>query len=315
MNQYIGRPNSPWSSLLILLGLTLACSVGVQFIILLLGILSDGGLAEVLQNEGNLSSFSNRPFFLYALLIASSFGTFLLPAFILQRLEPYFNYFPTENRKDGMAYVIAIALLFAFGPIMQLIGDANAQMTFPDSLKGVETWMRLQEDNMASLTERIVMVDRWELLLVNVVVMAVMPAIAEEYYFRGSLMHIIQRLVKNYHITVWLSAIIFSAIHVQFFGFFPRMILGVFFGYMFVWTQNIWVPILAHFVNNATVAVLAFVYTRQGKTYADLQSYDSYSIFVYIGGFILTILLGIWFYKISKEKQANGERLEKNTSI
>ncbi|MFD2554032.1 CPBP family intramembrane glutamic endopeptidase [Sphingobacterium tabacisoli] len=315
MNQYLGKPNSPWSSLLILLVLTLACSVGVQFIILLLGVISDRGLTEVLQNEGGLSSFSNRPFFLYALLIASSFGTFLLPAFILQRLEPYFNYFPAENKKNGITYLIAVALLFAFGPIMQLIGDANAQMTFPDSLKGVETWMRLQEDNMASLTERIVMIDRWELLLVNVVVMAVMPAIAEEYYFRGSLMHIIQRLVKNYHITVWLSAIIFSAIHVQFFGFFPRMILGVFFGYMFVWTQNIWIPILAHFVNNATVAVLAFVYTRQGKTYAELQSYDSYSIFVYIGGFILTILLGIWFYKISKQKQANGERLEKNTSI
>ncbi|MDR2285051.1 MAG: CPBP family intramembrane metalloprotease [Sphingobacterium sp.] len=315
MNQYLGKPNSPWSSLLILLLLTLACSVGVQFIILLLGVLSDGRLAEVLQNEGSLSSFTNRPFFLYALLIASSFGTFLLPAFILQRLEPYFNYFPAENKKFGMTYVIAVALLFAFGPVMQLIGDANAQMTLPNSLKEVEAWMRLQEDNMASLTERIVMVDRWELLLVNVIVMAVMPAIAEEYYFRGSLMHIIQRLVKNYHITVWLSAIIFSAIHVQFFGFFPRMILGVFFGYMFVWTQNIWIPILAHFVNNATVAVLAFVYTKQGKTYADLQSYDSYSIFVYIGGFILTILLGIWFYKISKQQQANGERLEKNTSI
>ncbi len=315
MNQYLGKPNSPWSSLLILLVLTLACSVGVQFIILLLGALSDGGLAEVLQNEGSLSSFTNRPFFLYALLIASSFGTFLLPAFILQRLEPYFNYFPAENKKFGMTYIIAVALLFAFGPVMQLIGDANAQMTLPNSLKEVEAWMRLQEDNMASLTERIVMVDRWELLLVNVIVMAVMPAIAEEYYFRGSLMHIIQRLVKNYHITVWLSAIIFSAIHVQFFGFFPRMILGVFFGYMFVWTQNIWIPILAHFVNNATVAVLAFVYTKQGKTYADLQSYDSYSIFVYIGGFILTIFLGIWFYKISKQQQANGERLEKNTSI
>lgn len=315
MNQYLGRPNGPWSSLLILLGLTLACSVVVQSITLVLGVFSNGGLAEVLQSDGSLSSFSNRPFFLYALLIASSFGTFLLPAFILQKLEPYYNYFPAENKKFGMSYLIAVAILFAFGPIMQLIGDANAKMTLPDSLSGIETWMRLQEDSMAELTKNIVMVDRWELLLVNIVVMAIMPAIAEEYYFRGSLMHIIQRLVKNYHITVWLSAIIFSAIHVQFFGFFPRMILGVFFGYMFVWTQNIWIPILTHFVNNATVAILAFVYTRQGKTYADLQSYDSYSIFVYIGGFILTVLLGIWFYKISKQKQANGERLEKNTSI
>ena len=288
---------------MILLGLTLSCSIVVQLLVLILGVFSGGGIAELLDNGGDLSSFSDRPFFLYALLVSSSFGTFLLPALVLQKLEPYFNYFPVEDKRSWLSYAIAAALLFAFGPIMQLIGEANMTMTLPDSWNKIEVWMRTQEDSMAVLTERIVMVDRWELLLANIVVMAIMPAIAEEYYFRGSLMHMIQRLTKNYHLTVWISAIIFSAIHVQFFGFFPRMILGVFFGYMFVWTQNIWIPIVAHFVNNATVAVLAFVYTRQGKTYADLQTYESYSIFVYIGSFMLTILLGMWFYKISKSKQ------------
>lgn len=288
---------------MILLGLTLSCSIVVQLLVLILGVFSGGGIAELLDNGGDLSSFSDRPFFLYALLVSSSFGTFLLPALVLQKLEPYFNYFPGEDKKSWLSYAIAAALLFAFGPIMQLIGEANMTMTLPDSWNKIEVWMRTQEDSMAVLTERIVMVDRWELLLANIIVMAIMPAIAEEYYFRGSLMHMIQRLTKNYHLTIWISAIIFSAIHVQFFGFFPRMILGVFFGYMFVWTQNIWIPIVAHFVNNATVAVLAFVYTRQGKTYADLQTYESYSIFVYIGSFMLTVLLGMWFYKISKSKQ------------
>lgn len=288
---------------MILLGLTLSCSIVVQLLVLILGVFSGGGIAELLDNGGDLSSFSDRPFFLYALLVSSSFGTFLLPALVLQKLEPYFNYFPVEDKRSWLSYAIAAALLFAFGPIMQLIGEANMTMTLPDSWNKIEVWMRTQEDSMAVLTERIVMVDRWELLLANIIVMAIMPAIAEEYYFRGSLMHMIQRLTKNYHLTVWISAIIFSAIHVQFFGFFPRMILGVFFGYMFVWTQNIWIPIVAHFVNNATVAVLAFVYTRQGKTYADLQTYESYSIFVYIGSFMLTVLLGMWFYKISKSKQ------------
>lgn len=312
MNQYVSRPNGPWSSFVILLGLTLGCSVVVQLLVLILGVFSNGGVAEILDNGGDLSSFADRPFFLYALLVSSSFGTFLLPALVLQRLEPYFNYFPGGNKRAWLPYVVAVALLFAFGPIMQLIGEANMTMTLPDSWNKIEGWMRTQEDSMAVLTERIVMVDRWELLLVNIIVMAAMPAIAEEYYFRGSLMHMIQRLTKNYHLTVWVSAIIFSAIHVQFFGFFPRMILGVFFGYMFVWTQNIWIPILAHFVNNATVAVIAFVYTRQGKTYADLQTYESYSIFVYIGSLMLTILLGVWFYKISKIKKYNGEGLEKD---
>lgn len=314
MNQYRSKPNGPWISLLILLGLTLVCSLGVQVLVLLLGIFSNGNMAEVVKEGGNLSSFADRPFFLYALLVSSSFGTFLLPASLLQKLEPYFNYFPTENKGRWLSYFIAVALMFAFGPVMQWIGEANMQMNLPDGWKGIEDWMRVQEGNMAHLTERIVMVDSWGLLGANILVMAVMPAIAEEYYFRGSLMHILQRAFRNYHITVWLSAVIFSAIHVQFFGFFPRMILGVFFGYMFVWTQNIWIPILAHFVNNAMVTILAFVYARQGKTYADLQAYDSYSIFVYIGSFILTASLAIWFYKISKQKN-NGEGLEKVKDI
>lgn len=312
MNQYVGRPNGPWSSFVILLGLTLSCSIGVQLLVLILGLFSDGSVTALLENGGDLFSFADRPFFLYALLVSSSFGTFLLPALVLQKLEPYFNYFPVENKRSWLSYAVAVALLFAFGPIMQLIGEANMTMTLPDSWNKIEVWMRTQEDSMALLTERIVMVDTWGLLCANILVMAVMPAIAEEYYFRGSLMHMIQRLTKNYHLTVWVSAVIFSAIHVQFFGFFPRMILGVFFGYMFVWTQNIWIPILAHFVNNATVAILAFVYTRQGKTYADLQTYESYSIFVYIGSFMLTIVLAMWFYKISKSKQNNGEGLEKD---
>lgn len=312
MNQYVARPNGPWSSFVILLGLTLSCSIGVQLLVLILGLFSDGSVTALLENGGDLFSFADRPFFLYALLVSSSFGTFLLPALVLQKLEPYFNYFPVENKRSWLSYAVAVALLFAFGPIMQLIGEANMTMTLPDSWNKIEVWMRTQEDSMALLTERIVMVDTWGLLCANILVMAVMPAIAEEYYFRGSLMHMIQRLTKNYHLTVWVSAVIFSAIHVQFFGFFPRMILGVFFGYMFVWTQNIWIPILAHFVNNATVAILAFVYTRQGKTYADLQTYESYSIFVYIGSFMLTIVLAMWFYKISKSKQNNGEGLEKD---
>ncbi|WP_164109848.1 MULTISPECIES: CPBP family intramembrane glutamic endopeptidase [Sphingobacterium] len=303
MNQYVGKPNGPWSSFVILLGLTLGCSVVVQLLVLILGVFSNGWGGEILDSGGDLSSFADRPFFLYALLVSSSFGTFLLPALVLQRLEPYFNYFPTENKRVWLPYVVAAALLFAFGPIMQLIGEANMTMTLPESWNKIEVWMRTQEDSMAVLTERIVMVDSWEFLVANIIVMAAMPAIAEEYYFRGSLMHMIQRLTKNYHLTVWVSALVFSAIHVQFFGFFPRMLLGVFFGYMFVWTQNIWIPILAHFVNNATVAVIAFVYTRQGKTYADLQTYESYTIFVYIGSLMLTILLGVWFYKISKNKE------------
>src|SRR5690606_9250818 len=127
-------------------------------------------------------------------------------------------------------------------------GEWNESLSLPASLKGIEEWMRLQEDSMAELTERMVMVDKVPLLLLNIVVMAILPAVAEEFFFRCNLMHIIQRMARNHHISIWLTAIIFSAIHFQFYGFVPRMLFGAFFGYLFFLTQIIWLPVFASFV-------------------------------------------------------------------
>ncbi|HMR19324.1 MAG TPA: CPBP family intramembrane metalloprotease, partial [Sphingobacterium sp.] len=119
------------------------------------------------------------------------------------------------------------------------------------------------------------------------------------------------RMLNNHHLAIWITAVVFSAIHFQFYGFFPRLLLGAFFGYMMAWTQNIWVPVVAHFINNASVTLLAFYFTKQGKTYADLQTYESYSIFVYIGGVALSLATGYWFYRYtSNRKKIYGTRLD-----
>ena len=301
MNDFSDRQHSPWQSILMLLLLTFACSIGIQILVLILGLMTTSGSLSVLEDQ---------LFFTYALLAAGTFSTFYLPAVLLQQREPYNEYFPTENKFNYVFYVLAIAILVAFGPMMELIGEWNANMTLPENLKGVEDWMRTQEDASNDVLKKIAMVDNLGLLLINIIVLAIFPAIAEEYFFRGSIMHILQKIVKNQHIAIWLTAIIFSAIHVQFFGFFPRVILGAFFGYMLVWTNNIWVPIVGHFVNNAAVTILAYYYTMQGKTFEDLQSYDNYSIFLYLGSLLLTIAVAILFNKKSKSNIIYGERLD-----
>ena len=308
MNDFIEKKNSGWQSLIILLLLTFACSLGIQFIVMLLGFFTGG--VDISGNQDSVRSMLDSRFFTSALLAASSFGTFYLPAVFLQKRESYYEYFPTYHLDKYLFYVLAVVLLVVFAPLMEVIGDWNASMKLPSYLKGIEQWMREQEDTMAVLTKKMVMVDNVWFLLLNIVVMAVLPAIAEEYYFRGSLMHIIGRLVKNHHLAIWITAFIFSAIHVQFFGFFLRLILGAFFGYMLVWTKNVWVPILAHFVNNALVTILAYYYTKQGKSFEDLQVMSDYPIFVYIGSLLLTIGVIVLFVKNSKEeKYSNGERL------
>ncbi|MCI0921574.1 CPBP family intramembrane glutamic endopeptidase [Sphingobacterium rhinopitheci] len=310
MNKYGIKTNPTWISLTILLGLTLACAVGAQLLVVFIEVLLNGGFSTMLDDSMGID-FKNNPIFSYALIISGSLGTFLLPALLLKRIEPYNDYFPMQTKGLPIFLSLAALLLIAFMPMMQWIGEVNMNMSFPPDLKGLESWMRMKEDDMAALTKDIVMVDSWTLLFVNLFAIAVVPAIAEEYYFRGSLMNIVARVVKNKHITIWITAIIFSAIHVQFFGFVPRMILGAFFGYMLLWSQNIWVPIMGHFINNGAAVVLSFYYARQGKTYEELQASEGYSIIVYLGSFILTGIIGWYFYTTAKKiNNSDGKGLD-----
>src|SRR5690606_2422366 len=119
-------------------------------------------------------------------------------------------------------------------------------------------WMKVQELQMEKITEKILQVTSFSGLLLNLLVIAIIPAIGEELLFRGCLQPVFHRWTKNIHIAIWITAIIFSAIHVQFYGFIPRMLMGAVFGYMLYWGRSIWLPIIAHFINNATAVIYTF---------------------------------------------------------
>lgn len=304
------KKNSPWLSMMILLGLTFACAFVLQLVVVL-GILIGTGDINSLVNSGG-SIYPEDTMMLYLLLGISSIATFLLPALFLQIIEKrQVDYFPNESAHLGKYLVLSLLFLLACNPAMELVSRWNMDMTLPESFQGMEVWMRGKEDEMADLTEKLVMVESLEYLLLNLFVMAVIPAIVEEFYFRGALQKIFIRLFKNAHVAIWVTAIIFSAIHVQFYGFFPRMLLGLIFGYAFLWSRNIWVPVFAHFLNNASVTLIAYFYAREGKTYYDLQNSNPYSLPLYIGSIILSIGIAYYFYMISQNKnKQNGLELD-----
>jgi membrane protease YdiL (CAAX protease family) len=97
-------------------------------------------------------------------------------------------------------------------------------------------------------------------LVFNLFVIALLTGLAEELFFRGCLQQIIQQIVTNSHVAVWVTAIIFSVLHFQFYGFVPRVLLGVVLGYVFVWSGSIWAPVVLHTIHNALNVILIYIY-------------------------------------------------------
>ncbi|MFD1769261.1 CPBP family intramembrane glutamic endopeptidase [Sphingobacterium suaedae] len=306
MNLHVAQERNPWSDLVVLFAWTLGCTILVQLLLMLGGAMLNQDLLALTQ-----PSVGKKPVgvFSYLVLGGSSVGTFLIPALIYQRARAATDIFPAQNWRDWKTYVFGIVFLVAFSPCMSIISDWNMQMTFPEGMRGVENWMREQEDMMAHLTAQTVMVNDVGRLLANVLVIGILPAVSEEFFFRGALQQIFARVLKHEQFSIWIVAIIFSAIHFQFYGFFPRMLLGVFFGYLVVWTGNIWTAVFAHFVNNTSVTILAFYYASENKTYDELVKSDSYSIIVYLGSLFISVAVAYLFFRYTAKKKIYGEQL------
>ena len=147
-------------------------------------------------------------------------------------------------------------------------------MKLPALLSGLEDWMRTMEEAAKVLTEKFMKVEAIPGLLFNVFMIAVLPTIGEELLFRGVIQRIFTNMTKNYHWGIWIAAFIFSAFHMQFYGFLPRLLLGAMFGYLLVWTGTIWVPILAHFVNN-TMGVVGYYLIDKGIISKDIEQWGT----------------------------------------
>ncbi|GGH46536.1 hypothetical protein GCM10007423_46340 [Dyadobacter endophyticus] len=167
----------------------------------------------------------------------------------------------STNRKPAWhIWVLAFVLVLAFIPANSKFIEWNAAMDLPDALSGLEKWMRDKEDQLSVMTEFLTSYNSFSQLLIALFVVTLLPALGEEMLFRGVIQTKIFQESRNIHLAIWVSAAIFSAIHFQFYGFLPRMMLGALFGYLYYWTGNLWVAILAHFVNNGFVLVMMYLH-------------------------------------------------------
>jgi uncharacterized protein len=205
----------------------------------------------------------------------TSLGGFLIaPYFIWNAFRKKgLSYFQSSSLQLG-SLLLALVIVISFTITDSAIIEWNENVHFPDFLKGFETWARAKEDQLAELIKMLTNFNSFGEFAVAFVVVAVLAGICEEFLFRGIIQTEFYRGTKNIHVAIWVSAFLFSAIHGQFFGFVPRVLLGALFGYLYYWSGNLLVPMFAHFVNNGFSITL--MYLHQLKIVeTDLESPES----------------------------------------
>jgi hypothetical protein len=221
-------------------------------------ILSPG--LNVLQKSASSMGSSDLAYMRY-ILIVQDVAVFIIPSTIILRLlRPGTARGLSETKLPELKEIgLVIILAFCIFPVTSFTGQINSVMHFPDFLSGVEGWMIRQEAKANDLLDLLIVADSFPVLLLNLLMIALLPAVAEELIFRGVLQKIFYRIFRSGHLAVWLVSFVFSTIHFQFFGFIPRLILGLVFGYLFYWTGTLWLPVISHFVNNAFPVIIAYV--------------------------------------------------------
>ena len=196
--------------------------------------------------------------------ILDQIGTFILPALGAAYLfsNQSSEYLGLEKKSKGIHLFAVFILLIVAIPFINWMMQINGEMNLPSSLKGLQDWMEMTEAQASKITKLLLGNTGVSDLLINLIVIAIIPAIGEELLFRGVIQKLFTELANSKGFAVLLTAVLFSALHMQFFGFLPRFALGVLLGFLYVWSGSLWVPITAHFINNAMAVILTWYMER-----------------------------------------------------
>jgi len=286
----------PFLKLLLLSAIMLASVLVVLFAAMIL-VLPFTGI-EILTRLGDFSA-ENLNLQRY-MQVMSHIGLFIIPAAIFAMLvgRNLFKYYDGDRIPNYRGIIFSALIIVAAVPMVYFLMELNQQLSLPDSMSRIENWMRQAEDAAEVVTEQFLNVAGIQALLFNLFMIAIIPAIGEELIFRGAVQRILHQWTKNIHISVIIAAFLFSAMHFQFFGFLPRFVLGILLGYMFVLTGNIWVPIFAHFFNNAMGVMLYYVAYNSEILDPDKLATSGFSLFIVFLSTAMVIFLVVLLQKL-----------------
>lgn len=196
--------------------------------------------------------------------IISQLGTMIIPAIVA---AIFFSirageYLRTNKKPTAISLALVTISIVCAGPLINFLLEVNSRMQLPGFLSDLEQWMKDYELKAQKLTEVFLANTSPLQFSINILMIAILPAIGEEFLFRGIFQKLFAQITKHKLLAVLITGALFSAIHLQFYGFIPRFLLGVYFGLLLVWSKNIWLPVLAHFLNNFLSLLLAALHAK-----------------------------------------------------
>jgi len=287
--------------ILIILGIGIFISL---FGILLSALFIDGDVLIRLESMAALATESDIHLMKYFQFV-SQLAFFILPALVFAFLiqKKIGSFFRLNSLPNILILGLGIVILLLSNPFSEWLIYQNNIINLPKSLASIEQWMRDSEENAAFATNIFLDMKDWKDFAINILIIGVFAAIGEELLFRGSLQPILIRVFKNPHIAIWVTAFIFSAIHLQFYGFFARMFLGGLLGYFFYYSNNLWVPILAHFFNNSMA--VTYVYITKTPLYdvetLSMTGEESNPLYALLS--LSLVILGLFIFRYYGKKQ------------
>ena len=314
-NAGIWQENSPYSKLLITVGIVFFSVVLFTTIALVLAMLSlnvgYGELQSILNDPENSRYLSLLKF----VQTLSTIGMFVVPPLILAHL--FSRHWPAYlflNKKISLADVLLVlVVMFAAVPLINYLAELNEKMSLPPALGWLEKWMQEKESAATDVTKKFLEVNTASGLMFNIFMIAFLPAVGEELFFRGILQRIFTDWTKKVFLGIIISAALFSALHMQFYGFLPRFLLGILLSYLLVWSGSLWLPVTAHFINNASAVIMLYLF-RSGSIGLDPDKVgaesDTYSALV-TGTLFMIAALWLLYRKLRLQRQNEDDEMQK----
>lgn len=253
-----------------------------------------GSIAEVVESKNSFGLLLVQGVTsLFAFLI----GPYLFSKFYLNLdLDSFF-----KPNVDSRLLLFTAVLVVLIVPFNSFLVEWNANIQFPSFLSEIEASAKAMELKMEELVISMLSFRTIETLFLAIIVIGLIPAIGEEFLFRGLVQRVFLKNIQNPYLAILFVAILFSGFHLQFYGFFPRMMLGIVLGLIYYWSGNLIYSIIFHFLNNSLTVIFFYMYNI-GIIEANIMDNHTLPYLTVIFSFVVTFVSLVYFRRLSEFK-------------